>query len=101
MFTRSTDSQFTLADRRMDSPVSEYIMWKGERVVPKDKVEQVRAGRAHIAAEIRRVVERVEVEKGPSAYGGSFRQNSRLLIWSRPSRVGPGFFHAPASRLPI
>jgi len=45
-------------------PVGEYIIFEGERRVPKDKVELVRAGRAHIAAEIRRVVERVEVEKG-------------------------------------
>ena len=32
--------------------------------VPKDKVELVRRGRAHIAADIRRMVERVEVIKG-------------------------------------
>jgi DNA invertase Pin-like site-specific DNA recombinase len=51
-------------DLDLDSPVSEYIMWEGERTVPKDKVEQVRAGRAHIAAEIRRLVARVEIEKG-------------------------------------
>ncbi len=45
-------------------PVGEYILFEGERRVPADKVELVRRGRAHIAAEIRRVVERVEVEKG-------------------------------------
>jgi hypothetical protein len=61
--TTATDRSRPL-DLEMDSPVSEYIMWEGERVVPKGKVEQVRAGRAHIAAEIRRVVERVEVIKG-------------------------------------
>ena len=47
-----------------DDPVAEYILFEGDRRVPKDKVELVRRGRAHIAAEIRRVVERVEVEKG-------------------------------------
>lgn len=49
-----------------DDPVMEYILFEGDRPVPKDKVEAVRAGRAHIAAEIRRVVERVEVIKGES-----------------------------------
>ena len=47
-----------------DDPVAEYILFEGNRPVPKNKVEAVRAGRAHIAAEIRRAVERVEVEKG-------------------------------------
>lgn len=47
-----------------DDPVAEYILFEGDRPVPKDKVEAVRAGRAHIAAEIRRLVERVEIEKG-------------------------------------
>ena len=45
-------------------PVGEYIVFEGQRRVPADKVELVRAGRAHIAAEIRRVVERVEVIRG-------------------------------------
>jgi DNA invertase Pin-like site-specific DNA recombinase len=47
-----------------DDPLGEYIIFEGERRVPADKVELVRRGRAHIAAEIRRVVERVEVIKG-------------------------------------
>ena len=47
-----------------DDPIGEYILFEGERSVPKDKVELVRRGRAHISAEIRRVVERVEVIKG-------------------------------------
>ena len=47
-----------------DDPVFEYILFEGARDVPEDQVESVRAGRAHIAAEIRRVVERVEIEKG-------------------------------------
>ena len=47
-----------------DDPLAEYILFEGERRVPKDKVEQVRVGRAHIAAEIRRLVARVEIEKG-------------------------------------
>ena len=61
MRARPLDLDFGLAE-----PFSEYILFEGENPVPipKEHVEAVRAGRAHIAAEIRRVVERVEVIKG-------------------------------------
>ena len=47
-----------------DDPLAEYIIYEGKKSVPKDKVESVRAGRAHIAAEIRRHIARIEAEKG-------------------------------------
>ena len=44
-------------------PLREYVLLRGRRR-SNDDIEVVRRGLAHVAAEIRRLIARVEIEKG-------------------------------------
>ncbi len=61
---KETAATATTRAKHLDyRPLREYVLLRGRRR-SNDDIEMVRRGLAHIAAEIRRVVERVEVIKG-------------------------------------